>query len=56
MTILGSRFQGTATRYTVSLQGAPFDVMVLGTDDPLPPGAPALLRIAPGRARVVPAS
>ncbi len=48
-----ARFQGTATRYTVSLHGEPFDVIVLGTDDPLPPGAPAHLFIAPGRARIV---
>ena len=54
--VMGSRFQGTATRYTVRLRGAPFDVMVLGTDDPLPPGSPALLRVAPGRARIVPAA
>ena len=56
VSVLGARFQGTATRYTVSLRGAPFDVMVLGTDEPLPPGAAALLRIAPGRARIVPSA
>ena len=47
------RFQGTATRYTVDLQGAPFDVLVLGTDAPMGPGTAAVLRIAPGRARIV---
>ena len=52
--VLHSRFQGTATRYTVALHGAPFDVLVLGTDEPLPPNTPALLRIAPGRARIIP--
>ncbi len=52
--VLGSRFQGTATRYTVALHGAPFDVLVLGTDEPLVPGTAAMLRIAPGRARIVP--
>ncbi len=50
-----ARFQGTATRYTVSLHGAAFDVIVLGTDDPLPPGAAAHLFVTPGRARIVPA-
>ncbi len=54
--VLGSRFQGTGTRYTVALHGAPFDVLVLGTDEPLAPGTPASLRIAPGRARIVPAT
>jgi len=54
--VLSSRFQGTATRYTVALHGEPFDVLVLGTDDPLPPGAAALLRIAPGCPRIVPAA
>ena len=54
--VLGARFQGTATRYTVALHGAPFDVMVLGTDQPIAPGGPATLRIAPGRARIVAAA
>ena len=54
--VMEARFQGTATRYTVALHGAPFDVLVLGTDEPLPPGAPAFLRVAPGRARIVPAA
>ena len=53
VTVQEARFQGTATRYTVALHGAAFDVMVLGTDDPLPPGTQAALRIAPGRARIV---
>lgn len=53
--ILGARFQGIATRYTVALHGSPFDVLVLGTDEPLAAGTPARLRIAPGRARIVPA-
>ena len=54
VTVTEARFQGTATRYTVSLCGAPFDVLALGTSDPMPPGSAALLRIAPGRARIVP--
>ena len=53
--VLGARFQGIATRYTVALHGAPFDVLMLGTDEPLAVGTAARLRIAPGRARIVPA-
>ena len=54
--VMHSRFQGTSTRYTVALHGEQFDVIALGTDDALPPGSPALLRIAPGRARIIPAA
>ena len=48
-----ARFQGVATRYTVGLHGAAFDVLMLGTDEPMPAGSAALLRIGPGRARIV---
>ncbi len=51
--VLDARFQGTATRYTVRLMGAPFDVVVLGTEAPFAVGSRVALAIAPGRARIV---
>ncbi len=55
VTVMEARYLGTSTRYTVALHGAPFDVLVLGTDAPLREGSEAALYIAPGRARLVPA-
>ena len=45
--ILDARFQGIATRYTVALHGDPFDVLVLGTDEPLASGTAMQLRSHP---------
>ncbi|MGE3995440.1 MAG: ABC transporter ATP-binding protein, partial [Variibacter sp.] len=52
--MLRRRFQGTATRYTVSWNGEPFDIVAQGTEPLVPQGVEARLRIARGRARIIP--
>ncbi|MEO9189221.1 MAG: ABC transporter ATP-binding protein [Acetobacteraceae bacterium] len=54
--VLRRRFQGTATRYTVSWGATSIDVLDLGTTPRFTEGAEVRLRIGPERARIIPAA
>lgn len=51
--VLRRRYQGIVTRYTVAWEGAPFEVVTLGTSSNIPEGARAWLSISPDRAWVI---